>query len=363
MIRILVAILAFAFAVNLVYMQDILCSWIEDPSCVATSAFSIENVHQLRSRAVQEAEFMLEAAWHESEPILIGLAKSWNRTTNILLYWRFEDYSSGTETIKQEVRLSQGETFAQLAVTSDKIIVGTDSGSLMNWNLADGEFLYEFPATDGPITEVLLHPSKTWLAVVSDSSELFQADLELKSSAKIHLEGSNTQALEALAFSSDGRLFAAAGQGAIRVWNTESWDTWEPHPLSSASIAKLLFTDEDSRLIVLADASVSRWSLIDERLVFVRVLQPHASQLPCNLKDGDISLDGSLLMTIDDCDQYRAWDWERNREVFIPQLLGSRFDDVGSVLEFSPDGRYLVGASSDRAWLNIFFVFDDELTQ
>jgi len=353
-------LLAFAFAVNFVHTQDLLCSWIEDPSCVASSVFSIRNVHQIRSRAALEAEFVLEATWHESAPIFVALAESWTGTNSILMYWRFEGYSSGTET-EVEVRLAESETFSQLVVTSDTIIVGTDTGSLLFWDLVDGKFLYELPVTDGPITEVLLHPSKSWLAVVHNKSELFQVDLESKLVIEIHLEGSDTQALEALVFSSDGRLFAAAGRGAIRVWNTESWDAWEPHPLSAASFAKLLFTDEDSYLIVLADASVSRWSLIDGGLDFVRVLQPHASQRPCHLKDGDVSLDGSLLMTIDDCYQYRAWDWERNKEMFIPQLLVSRFDDVGSVLQFSPDGRYLVGASNDRAWLSILFVHDTEL--
>ena len=98
MSKILVALISVALAVNLVHTQDLLCSWIEDPSCVARSAFSIENVHQIRSRAALEAEFVLEATWHESAPIFIALAQPRYRTTNILLYWRFEDYSSGTET-------------------------------------------------------------------------------------------------------------------------------------------------------------------------------------------------------------------------------------------------------------------------
>ena len=71
-------LLAFAFAVNLVHTQDLLCSWIVDPSCVASSVFSIENVHQIRSRAALEAEFVLEATWHESAPIFIALGKSWS---------------------------------------------------------------------------------------------------------------------------------------------------------------------------------------------------------------------------------------------------------------------------------------------
>ena len=303
---------------------------------------------------------MLEATWHESAPIFIALAQPRYRTTNILLYWRFEDYSSGTET-EIQVRLAQSETYSQLAVTPDTIIVGTDTGSLLNWNL-DGEFLYELPVTDDPITEVLPHPSQSWLAVVGDSSELFRVDLESKSVNKIHLEGRDDQALEALAFSSDGRLIAAAGRRAIKVWTTESWEAWKPQHFSAASVHKLLFTDGDSKVIVLADASVSRWSLIDGRLNLTETLEPHPSKHACHLTDGDISLDGTLLMTVDDCYQVRAWDLEMKGEVFIPQLeLGLSKNYVGSVMRFSPDGRYLISASRNRALLGIHFVYDVEL--
>lgn len=355
------ALFAFAFAVNLAYVQDRPCHWEFEPHCVARLAFSIENIHQMRFRAAQEAVLVLEATWHDSEPIFVGLGMWRGHSTKMLLYWRFDDYVSGAETISQVI-LAQGENFAQLAVTPDTIIVGTDTGNLMTWNVADGEFLYEIPVTDGPVTEVLLHPSKSWLAVVSEKSLLSKADLESKSVAKIYLASNNTQALEALAFSSNGRLFAAAGQGEIRIWNTETWDAWEPHLFSAKSIEKLLFTEEDSQLIVLADASVSRLSLHDGRIYFLRELKPHPSMQPCRLKDGDISLDGSLLMTTDDCDQQRAWDMEMDREV-IPlaweTFTAQGYD--GSVMQFSPDGRYLVDAASDRSFLGIYFVPETKL--
>lgn len=356
MLKKLFALFAFAFAVNLAYAQDGPCHWEFVPHCVARLAFSIENIHQIRFRAAQEALYVLEATWHESEPIFVGLAKWPDQTIKRLVYWLFDDYASGAETISQ-VNLAKGENFAQLAVTRDAIIVGTDTGSILHWDLAKGEFLFELTVSDDPITEILLHPSKSWLAVVSDRSELFQVDLELKAAAKIYLEGSNPQALEALAFSNDGHLFAAAGQGAIRTWNAVSWDAWEAQPVSASSIGKLLFTEENSQLIVLADTSVSRWSLDDGRIDFVQVFDPHPDKRPCHLTDGDISLDESLLMTTDDCDQQRAWDMEMNREV-IPLAWESFTAQgyLGTVMEFSPDGRYLISARSDLGILGIDFV-------
>ena len=66
-------------------------------------------------------------------------------------------------------------------------------------------------------------------------------------------------------------------------------------------------------------------------------------------------------MTIDDCNQRRAWELKKDKEVFIPQLdLGQSKDYVGSVMQFSPDARYLVDAGRNRSWLGIFFVFNAE---
>ena len=233
------------------------------------------------------------------------------------------------------------ETFTQLEVTIDKIIVGTNTGSLSFWDWEQKTFLYELSVSNGEVTELLLHPSDEWLLVVIDYTRLFRFDLESQTVAEIHAQFGESQMLKALAFSSDGLLLAAAGDGSIGIWDTDTWEMWLPHLLPAESVGGLLFAEDDSELIVLTDASVSRWSLSDKNLRFVRELEPYPSKRTCRISAGDISPDGSLLMTTDICSQLRAWDLAVDREIFIPQLDYADDEYLGTAIYFSPDGRYL----------------------
>ena len=384
-----IALLALVFVVNIVHAQNILCgSYMDEPACAATSAFSVDNVHRILSFAAQEAPIfrLLEASWHETELIFVTLgdvpegtelsrAASENPMLKYLDLHSLEYIRSSG--FSPTVRLAENESFSQLAVTSDLIIVGTNTGSLLFWDLRQeslpstptgGIFEQarryderkelpseELPVSKGEISEILIHPAGEWLLAVVDYSRVFRVDLESKSVAEIEFQAGEDQMLEVLAFSDNSLLLAAAGNGSIRIWDTNSWEAWEPAALSAESIEKLLFTASDSQLIVLADASVSRWSLRDKSLNFVGELASYPGKRPCLIQDGDISLDGSLLMTIDDCDQYRAWDLTVDKEMFIPQLDFSS-DWSGAFMQFSPDGFYLLGGYSNAPFFSITFV-------
>ena len=174
---------------------------------------------------------------------------------------------------------------------------------------------------------------------------------------QIHLQASEDVALNTLAFSSAGHLLAAAGNSTIGIWDTDSWDAWQSQSISAESIVDLLFTDDDAYLVVLAAASVSRWAASDKSLNFIGELTSHPAKRPCQVIDGDISPDGSLLMTVDDCRQYRAWDLHTDVEVFIPQLDFSDDRQPGVLVRFSPDGRYLAAAAG--GW-TLFFIYQPE---
>ena len=220
---------------------------------------------------------------------------------------------------------------------------------------AAGEtFLYKIPVSDGAISELLLHPSQEWLLVVLDSSRLFRFDLRSLWASEIELGTGENQAFQAWAFSDDGLLLAAAGSGSIQIWDTDAWEAWQPRPLSGESVGGLMFTDDDSQLIVLAETLIHRWSLSEQDLGFVRVLASHPSKRPCLFNAGDVSPDGSLLMTIDNCYQTRAWDLDADEELFLPQLHFAEHHRVGQVAQFSPDGRYL--ATGRRYFWGLFIV-------
>jgi len=362
-----ITLLALVFVVNIVHAQGILCgSSLDDPACSSTSAFSADNVHQVRSFASTEAPIdnLLEASWHETGLIFVTLGERLQGENPMLKYLDFYPAGGiGDGGLFSVERLAQDESFSQLAVTSDTIIVGTNTGSLLFWYLRQ-ELLStppnrrgaELPVSKGEISEILTHPSGEWLLIVVDYSRVFRVDLESKSVAEIEFQAGKDQVLKALAFSDDGLLLAAAGNGSIRIWNTNSWQAWEPATLSAESIEQLLFTASDSQLIVLADKSVSRWTLSDKSLRFVQELEPYPFKRTCHISAGDISPDGSLLMITDLCSQIRAWDLAVDREIFIPQLDSANDEYSGAVIQFSPDGFYLFEGYSNLGAFGILFV-------
>ncbi|MCY4536847.1 MAG: WD40 repeat domain-containing protein [Chloroflexi bacterium] len=358
MIRNAIVALVFLIVINMISAQDLLCQH----DCFAVEAFSAANVHRIRSLGVGPPG-VHDLAWQQAGPMLFTVTDVFKHCASPsgseLLVWKIvEDPTRGSGAGTGCSGLAAG-AFTHLALTSDKLIAGTDAGSLSFWELKGiwdrlGEaFLYEIPVNDGVISALLPHPSQEWLLVVLDSSRLFRFDLESLRASEIDLGTGEKRAFQAWAFSDDGLLLAAAGSGSIQIWDTHAWEAWRPRPLSGESVAGLMFTDDDSQLIVLAETLIHRWSLTEKDLSFVRVLLPHPSKRPCLIKAGDISPDGSLLMTIGNCLQTRAWDLDADEELFLPQLHYSGHR-VGQVAQFSPDGRYL--AIGDRYFWGLFIV-------
>lgn len=330
--------LILIIAANGLSAQDRMCMpWTDAPKVITA-----DNVQQLCSLGANPGR-IIEARWHKTEPILVQLElpylkapdqsirqfQVWDVKNNVTRYGKID------------------RAFRQLELTPDLIAVGTDSGSVMFWDLTEERLLYELQVHEGEVTELLLHPSEEWLAVVINRSRLFRLDLETRSVAEIPLGNGKELPLHALAFSSDGRLFAAAGNGYVGIWDTDGWLAREPIASSRESAVTLRFAEDDTQLVLLADMSVSRWSLVDDGLELIRHLEPQSGATQCAFLGGDISPDATLLMTTDECGQLRAWDLRLDQEIHIPQLryIGEGEEHVGVPTSFSADGLYLV----DRA--------------
>ena len=232
-------------------------------------------------------------------------------------------------------------SFTSLTITSDKVLTGTTGGSLLLWDLKQEKFLFELSVSNGEVTELIAHPSGESVLTVVDEERLYQVDLGDWSVTEIKLPGGEDQALKVLAYSSDGQLLVAAGGGTLRVWDSGSWEAWEPKATHNDTVGILGFTADDTRLLISSGATVSRWSLIDGSLVYDQQMESYAGRRQCIITVGDVSNDGSLLMAGDDCGQYRAWDLAAGAEIYIPQLHDSHGRHPINVLEFSPDGRVL----------------------
>ena len=192
MFRKAIVALVFVIAVNMPYALDLLCQY----DCFAVEAFSAANVHRIRSLGA-DPPGVHELAWQQTGPMLFMVGDVLNQYdkpgSRELLVWKIlEDRNRYVRTGTGERGLAVGE-FTQVAVTSDKVIAGTDTGSLSFWELRQiwerlGEtFLYEIPVSDGVISEILPHPSEVSLLAVLDSSRLFRFDLQSLRASEIEL--------------------------------------------------------------------------------------------------------------------------------------------------------------------------------
>ena len=328
--------LILIIAANTLSAQDRQCKrWPDRLQVIAA-----DNVQQICSQGVNPGR-IIEARWHKSEPILVLLYRaSVDADQPSMPGFHVWDVENNVG------RFGTGDwAFTQLELTPELIAIGTDRGTVMFWDLTQETYLYEVPVNEGEVTELLLHPSEELLVVAIDDAKLFRFDLESLTTAEIPFQNGNELPLHALAFSSDGRLFAAAGNGYVGIWDTDDWVAWEPIASFSASAVTLHFAKDDSQLILLADMSVSRWSLVDDGLELVRMLEPHLGATQCAFLGGGISPDTTLLMTTDECGQLRAWDLRSDHEIHVPQLWYIGEDHVGVPTSFSADGRYLVDRS------------------
>ncbi len=342
MFRKAIVIGIFIVAATGAYSQDSTCL----SDCDVAPAFSVETIHRMRGLFGQGPS-IVEARWHKTSAyplVMLSRGKGSSSESGWLLAWRiYDEWKTTGRTI------ASGLPLVQLEIAKDMVIVGTSTGSLNVWDLAQDTFLYEVQIAEGLVSELLLHPSEEWSLVAIDHEKLFRFDLASRSVAEIKLQGGGNPALGALAFSDDGRLLSSGGNEVIQIWDTNSWTTVAVADLVAKSLAELLFTADDAQLIVMADAAVSRWSLSGKDLNLLRELEAHPDKRSCRITVGNISPDETLLMTVGSCVSTRAWDLTTDTEIHLPLKQFSK-ENHGTVSLFSPDGGYYISGGDYLYW-------------
>ncbi len=337
-----------------VWAQDLDCS----ADCFEASVFSTENVHLMDADGADPPLLVSEIRWHETESILVVMSgrRADNETLpeerkiQELMVWRMvsREYDVDTRGHILTHGAFNGHEFTALTTIEDTIIVGTQLGSLLLWDLWQEKYLDEVPVSSGEITGIESHPEGEWLIAVVDKAKLFQVHLEQRDVSAIQLSQGSYSKMQALAFSSDGELLAVAADANVAIWDVDTWNRWDSHALSAEHVAGLLFLDDDSQLLALTDESVTRWALVDRTLDLLDEMTPDNSESACHITDGDINIDDSLLVTIDECQQIRAWDLNAGTEIALSHWFHSDRIMPWAAIQFSANGRYLAQASS--AW-------------
>ena len=136
-----------------------------DPWCVSwpptPQTITVENVQEICALGTNPGR-IIEARWHKTEPMLVLLElASVDAPDPSLRGFYVWDVKNNVGRFGMVDR-----AFTQMELTPQLIAVGTDTGSVMFWDLLRETLLYELKVDGGEVSELLLHPSEDWLAVV-----------------------------------------------------------------------------------------------------------------------------------------------------------------------------------------------------
>jgi WD40 repeat protein len=231
------------------------------------------------------------------------------------------------------------------------LATGTRSGVVRLYDLAGSKLLREFTGYHGWIHRLTFSPDGKTLALAGgDAATVFL--WEVATGKRVAPDGASRPAHD-LAYSADGSLLAAAyldhpgGNGVIRLWQTISGKEAGRVP-APRGLPRLAFSPTDATLAVAGEAD-GRITLWDARR------QTETARLGESAIDpsGDVpfghtalafSPDGRVLAAATTERAIRLWDVATGKPLFL--LTGH--SGVITALAFSPDGGTLASAAEDR---------------
>jgi WD40 repeat protein len=257
--------------------------------------------------------------------------------------------------------LGEGRDYrSALALSPDgsQVAVATEIGKkwfLHIWDLATGELVQSWPASESAIYGLVFGPDGKWIASAGWDQTIHLWEVasgkglpfgQIPTTKKLQL-GEFPPTYEALALSRDGKILAAGtADRVIEGWDVATGEClWrsDPHYYPWASLA---YSAAEDCFVVSGDNAVH---LLDRRS------GRDVRQMP-NLRDAGSSLDVSpdgrtLATTVEGRGTILCRDLRSGRVLF--QVEGARLH--GHFLKFSPDGKRL-GAVSRRGTVRIWEV-------
>lgn len=247
-----------------------------------------------------------------------------------------------------------GETLTCVFSADGKRVAGTGADGMVRvWNAESGalvQTLAKAESVPGKIGQLAISPNGKLIAAAFGETTGFAQDMypvvqifDLDTPERTRLLETSSQA-SAFAFCSDGlELVAACRNGAIHVWNTQTWQIRSPRPpLAQWGLTSILLCRENTLALGRGDGSIDLWNLRSGQfeqtlhrhsgLVFAMALSP----------DGRTLASASWDMTI------VLWDMRTGREL---RTLDARTPLYA--IGFSPDGNTLAASGVDgvlRLW-------------
>ncbi|KAI5080871.1 hypothetical protein GOP47_0004054 [Adiantum capillus-veneris] len=144
----------------------------------------------------------------------------------------------------------------------NKVIVGTEEGSLFLWNISTGKLLYKFKGWGSPIRCCVSSPALDVVGIGCGDGKIYVHNLRFDETVTT-FSHTTRGSVTALSFRTDGQPILAAGgsSGVISIWNLEKQKLQgvikDAH--ESAVCALYFLSNEPVLLSAAADNSIKMW--------------------------------------------------------------------------------------------------------
>ncbi|MBU4118603.1 MAG: SEL1-like repeat protein [Proteobacteria bacterium] len=255
--------------------------------------------------------------------------------------------ASDNPDLVKTIQEQKKEIINGVACSSDgkKIAAAGDDGNVRVWDIASGKIMFTLGKDLLSADAVAFSPDGQLLAAaVSAGGRRGHAVQvwDLATGQLMHDMREHTQLITDLDFSPDGNRIASVGNdNTLRIWNVK-YGTLETTQKETKNNLLAVAYSPDGRNIVATenwDGKIEMWDAVNVRLI--RSIQGHADWVLCVA----YSPDGKEFVTGSRDGSVYVWNAESGARLRV--LRDPELDAVNSVA-YSPDGRYVVAATQSR---------------
>ena len=255
------------------------------------------------------------------------------------------------------IRQPQGITHLDISPRGDRLVTTSYDSKVRLWNLPHGDLVNELTGHSGTVWSVSFSPDGKTLASCGEDStvKLWNAETgELLITFRGH-----TRNVWDVKFSPDGEKIASGSfDKTIKIWNAKDGVLIKTLAAHTEAVVALAFSPDGEKLVSTSDdKTIKLWDTHSWNLIY-------SLEVPEHSQAADFSPDGKFLITggrdkpmfgeflqniFGDSEHnkgvsMRLWDVETGQLI---QTFSKHSNDVNDVC-FSPNGRWIASASSDR---------------
>ncbi len=211
-------------------------------------------------------------------------------------------------------------------------------GTITLWNAVSGKLERVFQEHISYVNKIAFSPNGLLLASAGDDCTVrLWKTSDIKPNQELYFNG-HTDKVRSVAFAPNNNTFASAGEDkTIRLWDRASQQLVQQFPLQFP-IKSIAFSPDGLKFIVAGRAEIQLWDLIRQKCV--HTFDGHSD----HINKVKFSPDGRYVASASTDKTVRLWDAISQAYVYI---FAGHTDFVLSVC-FSNNGRWLASASEDR---------------